>query len=76
MYVCMYVCMYALIYVYKKLKQSLYRSITGPNGSRRLRLPVVRLSALRTGRLYPQEIRLVHISVTGQVDPRAIVRPI
>jgi len=39
--------------VYEKVKQFLYSSITGPNGSRRLRLPVVRLSALRTGRLYP-----------------------
>jgi len=66
----------------KKGKAVPLKAWTGPEGSRKLwPLNFVttvqdggRLSALRTGHLYPQEILLVLISVRGWVDPRAIVR--
>ena len=63
-----------------KVKQSYY----GPWGFQEVEasrfqdnrhVKVVRLSAIHTVRLYPQEIFLVLISAKGWVDSRAIVRP-
>ena len=59
-----------------------FEARTCPLDSRRPKLPeflynrhmkVVRLSALWTCRLYPKEISLIIISVTGRVDPKVTV---
>ena len=72
----------ALTRLYLKVKQSRYRPgvaqrVPGSYGSQiswQRHWKLVRLSALRSGRVYRQEILLVLISVRGCVDPRPIVR--
>ena len=65
--------LYFIVQLTKKGKAVPLQAWTGPEGSRKLRLPDFvttaqdggRFSALRTGRLYPQEIILVLISIGG-----------
>jgi hypothetical protein len=57
----------------KKVKESHYRPGQALQDNRHMK--VVRLSALRTGCLYPQEIFLVLIALRDWVNTRAIVLP-